>query len=298
MESVFLSYRREDSAGYAGRLSEHLGSILGAEHIFMDVQDIAPGQDFAEAIEKTISACQAVIVIIGPHWAADLKQRGGREDFVLHEVSVALRRNVTVIPVLVAGATMPSAAQLPESIAALSRRQALEIRDARFEDDIKVLARALRHAPGFSKFSVGSRRRTPAWILAAAVLAIAGTGAYLWKQPRKPGPGPGIDGVWIAEMQKPNQRAFRVRLNLASSAGRLTGAVAYPTGDGTIQDGTLKGNRLTFFTTHVPQFASEPATIRWSGVIEISQIRLTAADENGVARGIAHRGPRTGQQTR
>ena len=77
MESVFLSYRREDSAGYAGRLAEHLGSEIGPEHVFMDVQDIVPGQDFAQAIENTISACQAVIVLIGPRWVADLKQRGG-----------------------------------------------------------------------------------------------------------------------------------------------------------------------------------------------------------------------------
>jgi hypothetical protein len=61
LESVFLSYRREDSAGYAGRLAEHLGSDIGHQHVFMDVQDIVPGQDFAHAIENTIAACQAVM---------------------------------------------------------------------------------------------------------------------------------------------------------------------------------------------------------------------------------------------
>jgi hypothetical protein len=86
LESVFLSYRREDSAGYAGRLFDYLCSVFGCEHVFMDVQDIAPGQDFADAIESTISACQAMIVIIGPRWASDLKERGDRSDFVLHEV--------------------------------------------------------------------------------------------------------------------------------------------------------------------------------------------------------------------
>src|SRR3954468_12345401 len=120
--SVFLSYRREDSAGHAGRICEHLASVFGPEHVFMDVQDIAPGQDFAESIEQTISSCQAVIVVIGPRWAADLKERSGGEDFVRHEVAVALRRKVTVIPVLVGGAAMPSARDLPEGLTALSRR--------------------------------------------------------------------------------------------------------------------------------------------------------------------------------
>src|SRR5689334_11212532 len=118
VESVFLSYRREDSAGYAGRLSEHLCGVFGPDHVFMDVQDIVPGNDCAEAIEKTISACQAVVVVIGPRWAADLKERAGGDDFVLHEVSSALRRNITVIPVLVGGARMPSPSELPEHIKA------------------------------------------------------------------------------------------------------------------------------------------------------------------------------------
>ena len=286
MESVFLSYRREDSAGYAGRLAEHLGTDIGHEHVFMDVQDIVPGQDFAQAIENTISACQAVIVVIGPRWVADLERRGGRDDFVLHEVSVALRRNVTVIPVLVGGTTMPSAAELPESIADLSRRQALEIRDARFEDDARLLVLALRRVPGFSSGLVPVRRRRLARIAAGAVLVTAALiGVERWQQR----PAIDVSGVWIAELQKPNQRPFQVRLELAASNGGLAGSVAYPTGDGTIQGGTLRSNQLAFFTTHTPQFATEAATLRWTCVIEIDQLRCTEADDNGVARGIARR---------
>ena len=286
MESVFLSYRREDSAGYAGRLAEHLSSDIGHEHVFMDVQDIVPGQDFAQAIENTISACQAVIVVIGPRWVADLKQRGGRDDFVLHEVSVALRRNVTVIPVLVGGTTMPSAAELPENISTLSRRQALEIRDGRFEDDAKLLVQALRRVPGFSRAIAPTRRKTLAWIAAGAVLVTAASiGIARWKQP----PGIDVNGVWLAEMQKQNQGPFKVQLDLAATNGKLTGSVAYPTGDGTIQGGTIESNQLAFFTTHTPQFASEAATIRWSCVIEVDQLRCTEDDDNGVARGTARR---------
>src|SRR4051794_30730994 len=222
MESVFLSYRREDSAGYAGRLAEHLGSVFGPGHVFMDVQDIAPGQDFAAAIESTISACLAVVIVIGPRWVSDLQERAGRDDFVLHEVGAALRRNATVIPVLVGGAGMPSAAELPAEIAQLSRRQALEIRDARFDDDVKALVRAVRQALGSSH----TRRKRLGWILSVAVLAIIAAAAAGWKQR----PRFDVNGVWIAEMQKLNQQPFRIRLDLAQAGGRLTGAVGYPTG--------------------------------------------------------------------
>ena len=289
LESIFLSYRRDDSAGYAGRLAEHLSSEFGHKHVFMDVQDIVPGQDFTQAIENTISACQAVIVVIGPRWVADLKQRGGQDDFVLHEVSAALRRNVTVIPVLVGDTTMPSAADLPESIASLSRRQALEIRDARFEDDTKVLVQSLRLIPGFSTVSVGTRHRVVGWILAGAILLAAAAFAIVRWTGR---PGIDVNGVWIAEMQKPNQEPFEVRLALSASAGKLTGSVAYPTGDGAIQAGTIESNQLAFFTTHTPQFATEPATIRWNCVIDTNQLLCTEADENGVGRGTARRSPR------
>lgn len=289
--SIFLSYRREDSAGHSGRLCEHLSSVFGPDRVFMDIQDIAPGQDFADAIEKTISACQVVVVIIGPHWVADLKQRIGGDDFVRHEVSVALRRKVTVIPVLVGGSAMPSAAELPESLAALSRRQAVEIRDARFEDDAKVLVEALRQGQGLSPVSARARYQRWAWILLAVALLGAAAGVFLWKQR----PGFDVNGIWIAEIQKPNQRPFKVRLDLAGAAGRLTGSVAYPTGDGAIQAGVLESGRLTFFTVHVPQFASESATIRWTGIIggdsEGDLIRCTAADDYGVAIGIARRRP-------
>ena len=226
LESVFISYRRDDSAGHAGRLSEHLCSVFGSDHVFMDVQDIAPGQDFAEAIERTITGCQAVIVVIGPRWAGELKTRSGQSDFVLHEVSVALRRSVTVIPVLVGGATMPSAAELPESIAALSRRQAVEIRDARFESDTTLLVDALRRLPGFTGATGRSRRGMWIWILAAAVLVIAAAGAFLKTRP----PSFDITGVWIAEMAKPNQRSYRVRLDLAGAGGALTGTIALSDG--------------------------------------------------------------------
>src|SRR5690242_17361344 len=130
--NVFISYRREDAAGHAGRLCDRLTTRFGHARVFMDLQDIAPGQNFAQSIDDTIAACECVVVVIGPRWLESLRNRAqGGEDFVQHEIAAALRRAVTIIPVLVGGARMPPAGELPPDVAALSYRNALEVRDDR-----------------------------------------------------------------------------------------------------------------------------------------------------------------------
>src|SRR5262249_16255175 len=196
------------SAGYAGRLCEHLESVFGRDSVFMDVEDIAPGQDFVDKIEATISACQAVVVVIGPGWVADLKNRSGGEDFVRHEVSAALRRKAAVIPVLVGGAAMPKPADLLEGMTALGRHQALESRDVTLDGDGKGLVSALQNVPGLSPASAHAHAKRWAAISIAAIVCVAATVLLL----RHRSPPPEIGGRWIVEMQKPAQRPFRVRL--------------------------------------------------------------------------------------
>src|SRR5688500_6977379 len=141
--AIFVSYRREDAAGHAGRLVDHLTARFGADGVFMDVQDIAPGDRFAASIDVTIARCDCLVAVIGPRWVDLMQQRAqGLEDFVRHEIAAALRRDITVVPVLVGGARMPSR-QLPADLAALSQRNAVEIRDDRFEDDVARLGDAL-----------------------------------------------------------------------------------------------------------------------------------------------------------
>jgi hypothetical protein len=68
MSGTFISYRREDAAGYAGRLRESLQRRLGSERVFRDVDGLRPGQDFVDAIEASLAACRVMLVVIGREW--------------------------------------------------------------------------------------------------------------------------------------------------------------------------------------------------------------------------------------
>jgi predicted ATPase len=149
---VFLSYRREDSAGHAGRLADHLLDRFGAGSVFMDLESIEPGADFSKTIEDAIGVADAVLVVIGPRWLDLTGPDGVRRldagaDVVRREIEVALASQATVIPVLVDGASMPSAGQLPASIAGLAGRNAMELLDRRWRDDVTTLVDALQDRP-------------------------------------------------------------------------------------------------------------------------------------------------------
>src|SRR5215475_8402461 len=121
MASIFISYRREDSGGHAGRLCDRLTARFGGDRVFMDIQDIHPGQNFAASIEDTIATCDCVIAVIGPRWLETVKKRAqSADDFVRHEIGAALKRHVAMVPVLVGGARMPATAELPPELAELS----------------------------------------------------------------------------------------------------------------------------------------------------------------------------------
>ena len=145
---VFISYRRDDSGGFAGRIYDRLSSRLGRENVFFDVDTIPPGRDFVEVLSERVGKCDALLAVIGKHWvlSADLENRrrlDDPQDFVRIEIEAALSRNVPVIPVLVDGAAMPHPKDLPDSLTKLIRRQAVEVSHARFESDAERLTQAL-----------------------------------------------------------------------------------------------------------------------------------------------------------
>jgi TIR domain-containing protein len=146
--AVFLNYRREDTSGHAGRLSDWLRRHYGNDQVFMDVIGIDPGLDFVAIIERAVSSCEVLIALIGRHWLSITDEQGKRrldnpEDFVHIEIATALTRNIRVIPILVQGAAMPSKKDLPSTLAKLAWQSALELSDSRWSQDVQRLIEIL-----------------------------------------------------------------------------------------------------------------------------------------------------------
>jgi hypothetical protein len=140
---IFISYRRDDSAGYARGLYDSLNSPFpfGRVRVFMDVTTIEPGANFVETIENEVSSCDVLVAVIGQQWLTSRLQ--DPEDLVRREIATALDQDVAVIPVLVQGATMPGRQDLPDELARLAQRHALELSNTRWDYDIRRLKKRL-----------------------------------------------------------------------------------------------------------------------------------------------------------
>jgi len=210
MSAVFLSYRRDDSSGYAGRLFDNLSERFGRERVFMDIETLEPGMDFVAGIDRAIASCGAVIAMIGPNWIKAQDRDGRRRlddphDFIRLEIATALTRGVRVIPVLVHNASMPPEQEMPEALRPLCRLQACEISDNRWDFDVRRLADVLdpliselghssTAAPSVTVAPAGpadpstppaqkSGGRSAGWLaIVAAVVVAAGGGAWWLSQ--------------------------------------------------------------------------------------------------------------------
>jgi hypothetical protein len=152
MSRIFISYRREDTSGYAGRLSERLRSHFGDHQVFMDIDAIEPGLDYQEFVESTIDTIDVMVALIGRQWLTVLGPTGrwrldDPDDFVRLEIAGALERRIRVIPVLLEGTAMPTVQDLPPPLVPLAHRNAIELSDSRWDYDchrlVSVLERAL-----------------------------------------------------------------------------------------------------------------------------------------------------------
>jgi hypothetical protein len=145
---IFISYRRDDTAYAAGWLFDRLVDEFGPEQVFKDMDSIALGDDFVDAITAAVSSTDVLLALIGDKWLGMVDEHGERrlddpDDFVRLEIEAALERDVRVIPILVEGARMPRSEELPQSVAALARRQALELTSSRFSSDTRTLLSVL-----------------------------------------------------------------------------------------------------------------------------------------------------------
>jgi len=148
MSTVFISYRRENTAGEARALFNDLVARLGEDSVFMDVDSIALGRDFRSVLQETTASCDLMLVLIGRNWA-DAKDEVGRvrlenpADYVRLEIEAALKRDIAVTPVLVQGAHMPGPEDLPAEIRDLAYRNGFELSHNRWESDVGEMARRL-----------------------------------------------------------------------------------------------------------------------------------------------------------
>jgi hypothetical protein len=146
---IFVSYRREDAEGEAGRLFDDLAGHFGEDSIFLDVAAIEVGRDFRKAIDESVATCSVLLAIIGKDWIEVKNESGQRRlddpaDFVRLETASALKRDIPVIPVLVRGAKMPRPEQLPDDLRELAYRNGVELTHARWRSDLDLLVKALR----------------------------------------------------------------------------------------------------------------------------------------------------------
>lgn len=188
--SIFICYRRDDSGGHAGRLLDRFVQRFGDDHVFRDVEDIAAGDDFVRTLHQQVDRCGVLLALIGPRWlniaTADGRPRlSDPADWVRIEIARALARDIRVIPVLVGGAPMPTARDLPPDLAALASRHATELRDAHFHRDVEHLAKLIAPAgarPRPYRLAIGTQL--------LALLAVGGLAWYLGHDPDRAPPTP------------------------------------------------------------------------------------------------------------
>jgi hypothetical protein len=170
MAGIFINYRRDDAPGVAGRLFDYLALKYPRQSLFMDVDAMKPGMDFAQQLDAQVAQCRVLLAVIGPRWFEARDKDGHHrldsdKDYVRIELASALKREIPVIPVLVDGATLPPEEGLADDLRPLVRRHALELRHTRFNADAEAIVHALE--------AVVPRRRTPWSLIATGVVAAA-----------------------------------------------------------------------------------------------------------------------------
>ena len=139
-------------------MADTLKAQFAHNQIFRDIETIEPGVDFVEAIERALGSCVVLLAVIGPRWLSATDKSGRRRlddpnDYTRIEIAAALQRKVRVIPVLVDGAAMPDAEELPDDLQTLARRQASELSDKRWDFDVRQLVLTIEKVPGIQKRS-------------------------------------------------------------------------------------------------------------------------------------------------
>lgn len=186
MLGIFISYRRQDAKGYAGRLADDLEDVFGQASIFRDIDTLVPGTNFQAEIDRAIRASGVVLVLIGKDWSTCTGPDGRRRlddesDPLRHEIRTALAdQHVKVIPVLLEGANVPLPESLPADIRRLVDLHAFSISDQRWRSDVAHLVEVIDGIPGMTSLvnrastRKGSRSSAKTGFLVGAAVVVAG----------------------------------------------------------------------------------------------------------------------------
>ena len=295
MPGIFISYRREDSAGYAGRLFDLLGAEFGRSKLFMDVDTLQGGDDYSRVIQQNIVASGVLLAVIGPHWQSLTGPDGKRrldspDDFVRIEIRKALDRGIRVIPVLVGGATIPEAKDLPADLQPIVERQAMEIRDSHFHPDVQQLVLMLRNERILARTVVS--RPVIASVLLAALVIVAGVLVVARQRPAPPSPppaaplnrpaAPAIAGKWRATVKYDWGDSYDETFEFETDGDTVSGTAAFLKYPRPIQNGKLSGNRLSFTTTTLTELNDKTYKDRnnYTGVVSGDTIQFKLNTES------------------
>ena len=318
MAGIFISYRRDDSEGQAGRLFEGLKTRFGEDRVFIDVDDIEPGGDFRRIIDEHVNSCDVLLALIGRNWLHAADKDGRRrldspEDLVRLEIAAALRRDITVIPVLVQGAAMPSKEELPPDLQALAWRNAAELRHTRWEADLAELAATLQSHCGYvGPSEADPRRRVFSWrwavlaglplaVLAIAIMAVLrldnvevptlsdvgnspSSGAAVVVE-AAPIPKIGLDGRWKGTVTYDWGPTFDETFTFRLAGGTVAGSAGFLGQGRTILEGSLEGNSLRFVTKRLVTAGSDQreAVNHYAGTIEGDKIDMVLSIEDAAS---------------
>lgn len=279
---IFLSYRRDDAAGHAQAIGTELARRFGADRVFIDVDDIAAGQGFAEVIERAVVDAAVLLVLIGPRWQGPREGLPPRlfdaEDFVRREITVALRRGVRIVPLLLDGAAMPTPAELPPDMRALAGRQALAIDHRRYAGDVQRLQAELEALLGW-RASASRARRWRAASMAAGLVGLALSAGVAWHLAHSARPA--VNGRWVAEVEYDWPGARHVEsFEFEGEGSELRGSAGFLGVPRGVEEGRVADGRLQF-VTRSPELGGPELVRRYSGQLVEGELRFSMQAEGG-----------------
>ena len=274
---IFISYRRDESASYAGRIHERLKSLFGADSVFMDFDDLKPGEEFGPAIESAVDSSDVLLVLIGKRWV-NYRNAGGQrriddpQDFVRMEIAGGLKRKVRVIPVLLNDASMPSEADLPSDLKPLIRHQAIELSDERWDYDLARLLNALRPR---------RRRRLTTAVAMAGIVMLVAMGLVFYGR-RLPAGGE-VNGRWTADIKYEFTDTLTEIFVFETSTENVRGTASFLKVPRPILNGKLQANRISFTTRTFEESAgqSREAMHSYEGTVQGDEIRFVVQTDGG-----------------